>query len=699
MIDQKKTCSVGSILSFPIAVIFLELVFRLTSHLPLFNDAAVGMFAAAAAVGLLFGAVCFTIGTDKLSRVIGFILLEALTIWFLVAYFTGVSFQAFMDVETIFGGAKNVVKGFGSAIITICTKGLPIILLYHVPSLLWILFRKKLHFGSHRRWLISALLLIGSAVCVFAAYLTDTRTDALNAKCTTEYFYDSAVRQFGVLPALGLDLYHLADPEQTDEIVFAPEEFKPEIADPTPPLEETDQDNDQDQISEPEEEAEPEIEEIPEEPIEYGYNALDIDFDTLIANTDDKTLRSVYSYVSSLQPSQQNPYTGLFEGKNLILITAESFTKELIDPIRTPTLYRLANKGIVFEDFYQPAWGGSTSTGEFSFLTGIIPTTPSAIQKTIGHNLYFTLGNQLQREGYFSRAYHNGDVEYYNRHLTHQNLGYSEYIAKGNGMEKGLSNIWPESDLEMLEFTLSDYIDQQPFSVYYMSISGHCNYLFRDGVNALAVKNKAVTDGMDGSEKVLAYYAANQELEYALSYLVDQLEQAGIADDTVIAICTDHYPYGLEKSVTWGNDQDYLLELFDCESINNITRDHNAAIIWSGCLEKLEEPIVVSAPSYSLDLVPTLSNLFGLPYDSRLLIGRDVLSDAQPMVLWMDCSWLTDKGYYNAANGTFTPAEDTETEEGYVEEMKAMVSNKMAMSKALLNYDFYGLLFGADTFE
>lgn len=694
MKNQRKPCVLGSVLAFPLALFYWEIIERLSSHITLFNEVSIGLFSAAAAVGMLFAAICFLIGNDKWSRIIGLILLEAMTIWFLVVYFTGASFQAFMDVATIFGGAKNVVKGFGSAIVTILTKGIPIILLYHVPVILCIVFRKKLHFCIQKHLLISLLLFIGCAVCFAAAYFSDTRTETLKAKCTNEYSYDSAVRQFGVLPALGLDLYHLSIPEQSDEIIFTPEKAEPETEKPAAEYEEEPQSSEQPE--DPGEEEQPDSEPV-EEPIEYGYNVLDIDFDALIANTNDDTLRSVYEYVSSLQPSRQNAYTGLFEGKNLILITAESFTKELIDPLRTPTLYRLANKGIVFEDFYQPAWGGSTSTGEFSFLTGIIPMTPSAIQKTIGHNLYFTLGNQLQREGYFSRAYHNGDVEYYNRHLTHQNLGYSEYIAKGNGMEKGLSNTWPESDLEMLEYTVSDYIDQQPFSVYYMSISGHCNYLFRDGVNALAVKNKAVTDGMEGSEKVLAYYAANQELEYALSYLVDQLEQAGIEDDTVIAICTDHYPYGLEKSVTWGNDRDYLLELYHCESINNLTRDHNAAIVWSGCLEDLDEPIVIPEPSYSLDLVPTLSNLFGLPYDSRLLIGRDVLSDEPPLVLWMDCSWLTEKGYYNASNGTFTPADGCEIEAGYVNEINAMVSNKMSMSKALLNYDFYGLLFGEDT--
>lgn len=98
---------------------------------------------------------------------------------------------------------------------------------------------------------------------------------------------------------------------------------------------------------------------------------MDIDF--AAHETSNTKLSSLNEYVQRVEPTQKNKYTGLFNGKNLILITAEAFSKEVIDPERTPTLYRLATQGIVFEDFYQPAWGGSTSTGEYSFLTGLAP--------------------------------------------------------------------------------------------------------------------------------------------------------------------------------------------------------------------------------------------------------------------------------------------------------------------------------------
>ena len=88
--------------------------------------------------------------------------------------------------------------------------------------------------------------------------------------------------------------------------------------------------------------------------------------------------------------------------------------------------------------------------------------------------MYFTIGSQLQRKGYTSYAYHNGDYDYYNRQLTHENFGYDQYLGLGNGLEE-ITDWWP-TDTVMFDKTMDTYIDKQPFSIYYMTISGHCIY-------------------------------------------------------------------------------------------------------------------------------------------------------------------------------------------------------------------------------
>ena len=133
-------------------------------------------------------------------------------------------------------------------------------------------------------------------------------------------------------------------------------------------------------------------------------------------------------------------------------------------------------------------------------------------------------------------------------------------------------NRWPNSDLEMFNTTPSIYLDQQPFSVYYMTVSGHARY--NNVGNAMGKKNFDAVSHLDCSRTVQCYLATQLELEYALEYLVAQLEAAGIADDTVIVLATDHYPYALAKSSTWDNAEDYLAELYGFKYANKAERDH-----------------------------------------------------------------------------------------------------------------------------
>ena len=63
----------------------------------------------------------------------------------------------------------------------------------------------------------------------------------------------------------------------------------------------------------------------------------------------------------------------IFKGKNLIFITAESFSDMAIDPEYTPTLYKLKTEGYNFTNFYNPIWGVSTLDGEYVNLLSLVP--------------------------------------------------------------------------------------------------------------------------------------------------------------------------------------------------------------------------------------------------------------------------------------------------------------------------------------
>ncbi len=650
--NKKKQWRLNGRLILPLTLMYEEFLLRVASGL------WEGTFAALLVnlgVGLILNLILLLV-PEKYRYRIAVTMAGVDAFLFGLQYFINNSYQVFMSMSDILAGGKGVVTEFGGIIVDIITNGIFLIILFLLPAALMIIFRKHIHFSAKLKFWKLPALAVSASVLLIAAMLLQTSTENLKERYSVGYTFNDAVRSFGLSKAVWLDLkYALVGVPESLPIVVEAKAFSGggSVAGPS----------------------------------FYGRNESDVDIDALIASSSGD-LKAIHEYVKSRTPSNKNAYTGLFKGKNLILITAEAFAKEVIDEQRTPTLWRMANKGIVFEDYYQPAWGGSTSTGEYSVIFGIVPTAGvKSIKNTIGHDNSTTIGNKLRELGYFSCAYHNGYQTYYDRDKTHPGLGYDNYIAKGNGLEDGLKGVWPESDLDMMEFTLPQYIDKQPFSVYYMTISGHCNY--GPGSNMMAKKNMQVMDSFEGSAFVKGFLACNMELEYAMEYTVSELEKAGIADDTVIVISTDHYPYGLENSSAWGTDKDYLSELYGYSYSNVKERDHSALIIWSGCLEDADPP-VIDTPTYSLDILPTLCNLFGVEYDSRLLVGRDVFSNEPPLVMWTNGTWLTEKGFYNSSNGKFTPAPDVgEVNDSYINEVKQNVRGLINFSKKVLELDYY----------
>ena len=267
---------------------------------------------------------------------------------------------------------------------------------------------------------------------------------------------------------------------------------------------------------------------------------------------------------------------------------------------------------------------------------------------------------------------------------------------------------WPESDLEMMQETVDSYIDNyvdngKLFHAYYMTISGHGPYNFT-GHN-MAIRHQAEVEAKypDLSPAAQAYLACNMELDLALKCLVDKLEAAGIADDTLIVMTGDHYPYLL---VMENGGPDYYNELRGFEdSESDTSRYRNSLLMWSGAIE---EPIVVDTPCSSIDIVPTICNLFGLDYDSRLYSGRDIFADnykadqysnCMPLVVFANKgkgnAWITAAGTYECSTKTFTPSEgiELEDEEDYVKRVNRLVAAKINYSKLIVQEDYYKYVF------
>ncbi|MBR6645210.1 MAG: sulfatase-like hydrolase/transferase [Clostridia bacterium] len=421
-----------------------------------------------------------------------------------------------------------------------------------------------------------------------------------------------------------------------------------------------------------------------------AYNISNFDFEKLYENEEDETLKTMHKYFSEKSPTHQNEYTGMYKGYNLITVVAEAFSPYAISEELTPTLYKMKTDGFDFTSFYTPIWGVSTSDGEYIVSTGLIPKSGVwSFYESSENYMPYCLGNMFRADGVKNvYAYHNNSYTYYRRDLSHTNIGYN-YKALGNGVEKYVENVWPQSDLEMVSGSVSDYISSnERFHAYYMTVSGHLEY--EKDKNAMASKNWEYVKDLKCSEQLKGYYACNIELDRAMEKLLSELEKAGVADKTVIMITPDHYPYGLEADI--GDEYSVWREILGRDVETEFELYKSCLLLY--CPSTKNAP-TVEKPCYSADILPTLLNLFGFEYDSRLLMGSDILSQSEGLAVMSNHSFISELGRYNATTEEFIPNDENtfvseEEKEEYIQDMNSRINNIFKISAKILETDYYG---------
>ncbi|MGI6508840.1 MAG: LTA synthase family protein [Saccharofermentanales bacterium] len=569
-------------------------------------------------------------------------------------------------------------------------RNLPWIIVLFIPVIAYFVYFRKRYFAT---CMASVIRVRDSFICValsVAMFGVSIGSMAFNRSYNSpwqNFFYENEIltgtNQFGLLTAMGVDISHLIYPRS------AP--LSPDLL-PDPIV-----------MTEPSEHPDPSIDPSESEPpvvVERLPQVLPVDFDERLGENkqEDGTpavlqgrsradmLRYLDTVFSRTVPTYTNEHTGRGKGFNLIFLTAESFSRHAIHPELTPTMWKMWHEGIHFKNFYNPVWTVSTLDGEYAGLCGMIPKQGVwTLTEAAKNDLAMAPGNLLRRLDYTTYAWHNHTWTYYKRDVSHPNLGYL-YRGLGNGLV--VKKTWPESDLEMMEKTIPEFIDKEPFHIYYLTVSGHGVYT-RIG-NMMSTRHYDVFKHLDLPEESICYMAANYDLELALDYLLQQLREAGIADRTLIVVNPDHYPYALEKANLYalaGKELDDTFGLYE-----------SAAFFYHDGIE----PEVIEKYCSSLDLLPTIYNYMGLPYDSRMLSGRDILSDHEALVIFSGRSWISEYGKYDAKKGTFTMHEwqtMEEDESDYVDRINREVRIRFETAKLIVDSDYYRDLMPAEVWE
>ena len=568
--------------------------------------------------------------SDKGNKVLLLITYFMLSLLFGLEYV----FKAFMKIYFSIDMIKlsDQAVGFLGTTLSVILSKIVYILIFFLPFIILLLFKREVnyHNDNRKKTLLIYIILI---LITYGGYILSLNIDKKDNMSLKEIYFNVnnvnlSIPRLGVLSSIALDSYYeVINPSDKMLINNNINKVVNTISD--------------------------------------NKNIMNIDLSNYNLDSEVKT------YIENNPGTNKNNYTSFFEGKNLILIVAESYSEVGVSKDLTPTLYNLTHSGFTFNNFYVPYYL-STIGGEYQVLTGLYPSSDILTTWKSGENSFpYGIANMFEEKGYNTYAYHGHDGYFQNRYKYLKALGFDNFKACNMNLDIDCDK-FPESDLEMIDKTYTDYINSdKPFMAYYMTVSGHLYYNFT--TNDIAIKNRDYVDSLEYDDSTKAYLASEIELDRALELLITKLKENNKLDDTVIVMVADHYPYGLEleeinKLSTYKRD-----DLFE--------KNHNSLIIWNSKMNNKN----IDKVGMSIDILPTIYNLFGIEYDSRLLAGSDLLSNSEGIAIFNDLSWITGRGKYYSTTGTFTSNNDTE----YINRINNEVHDKLLFSKNVLINDSY----------
>lgn len=380
-------------------------------------------------------------------------------------------------------------------------------------------------------------------------------------------------------------------------------------------------------------------------------------------------------YASHPKEAADTPMTGAFAGKNLILIMMESVDDWLVTPEYMPNLYRLEQEGVYFRNYYAPIFlAAATFNSEFTANTGMIaPEYQVRNSYYTEHALPYSLANLFCDAGYRARSYHAANPNIYNRGQIHLNFGYASYNDYG---DLGMDDYMLDSQL------LRGYdqiVSDEPFFSFIITYSGHGPYtteqqniseLHLDRARTVIDYSTVPYTTEAQKEEYTRAVAQAMETDAFIGGLRERLEADGHAEDTVLMLFTDHY-------CKYFSDVE-LISAIKGETDRNMLSNVPFVIWTEGITPQVSEKYVST-----MDIAPTIVDLFSLDADLRYYIGNDMFGPDGGVVYFRNYAWYDGKTYDTGNDASSNPA---------VLAMREQVREQLDVSQDTFRYDYFAYL-------
>lgn len=364
----------------------------------------------------------------------------------------------------------------------------------------------------------------------------------------------------------------------------------------------------------------------------YTFRDLWLTLD-LFSGASEQDIVALDEYFASMAyKNEDNEMTGIFEGKNLIFVQLEAIDTWMLTADYMPALYEKKQESIVFANHYTPAYiTAGTFNTEFITQTGLLPALAGVSTSVYSSNTFsVSLPSLLSDIGYTSRSFHGSEGEIYNRAAIHENLGFERYYS-GDDMDMG------DYTLDSRLINAFDLMtESEPFYSLVITFSGHGPYDMSTTISQ-AHYDEALKVATRSEDSYIHAVAHAMETDLFVEEFFEELKESGLYDDTVVVFFADHYNYYML------NDS-LNMEIKDIYDLNLL--QHTDFFIWSADTGHMQVDKVTS----SLDVVPTVVNLFGLEADMALYFGNDAFSDYGGYVFFADSSWYDGVTYFTTGS-------------------------------------------------
>ena len=423
----------------------------------------------------------------------------------------------------------------------------------------------------------------------------------------------------------------------------------------------------------------------------------------------DNALKSVTDYYEeNKREKTSNQIKGIFEGKNVIVIHAESMQTfpmnlKFNDQEVTPNMNKLTSEGIFFSNFYSQVGVGTSSDAEFTFNTSLMPSTSGTVFVNYFNRTYVSIPQLLKEKGYYTYSMHGNTGDFWNRNTMHKNLGYDKFYSKDSyvidetiGLGLSDKSFFSQSVEIMKEVKENE---EGPFYTLLITLTNHTPFSDLELIDEfpttidVQIGNQTITREYLNNTTMGNYLRSVHYADEAIGEFIEKLDKEGLLENTVLIIYGDH-----DARLEY-NDYN-LLYNYDPISDRILTEEDEGYVTYNKYTYELDKKVpfivwtkdqsfnlTVDTPMGMIDVLPTIGNMLGI--ESPYQLGTDIFSiEEDNMVVFIDGSFLTSKIYYNGSKGELYFINNNEPIiEDYIKQHVDKSSKIIEISNNIISYD------------